>query len=801
MGISLEQFIQDVTHSGLLAAGDVAAFQTRLPAGRRPQDADGLARELVAAGKLTRYQAAAVAQGKAQSLVFAEYVILDKLGQGGMGVVLKARHRRMDRLVAVKMVPPATIKSPQAVERFYHEVQAAARLSHPNIVTAHDAGEHQGVHYLVMEYVEGRDLAAIVKEQGPLSVRQAVDYTLQAARGLQYAHEQGVIHRDIKPGNLLLDKKGVVKILDMGLARIDEAVREDVAGERLTETGQIMGTGEYMAPEQALDTRLADARSDIYALGCSLYRLLTGEPPYQGETFTQLFVAHREASLPSLNAARPDVPPALDAVFQRMIAKNPQRRQPTMRDVIAELETVQAGPGDSDPSGEVSINGKQAASREHSADLPTCPNRALRAAHTIDHGGPPEHVPNIAPPGPRPARTRRRMWIGLGLGATAVVVGGMLFAARHGMAPSRACPRTASVTPGVRPAPGEASLFVDAVGNWHLPSGAPGPASAPFDAQQARQHQEAWAKYLGVPIEVTNSIGMKLVLIPPGEFTMGSTPQEQAWAMGVGAKHHQLENYRGRVPAEGPPHRVKIGRPYYLGACPVTQREYEQLTGSNPSAFTEQQSAASGFQPPLSDRELQGREAARVKAVGCDTGRHPVETVSWSDAILFCRRLSAVLAEQAAHRVYRLPTEAEWEHACRAGTTTRFWCGDDEARLERCAWFGKDARGLTYPVGEKLASPWGLYDMHGHVWQWCADWYNPAYYEQSPQVDPVGPRQGSARVMRGGGANLVASLRSASRNSGPPDFRHAGLGFRVVCEIESRAVAQSAPPTSDESRQ
>jgi serine/threonine protein kinase len=190
-----------------------------------------------------------------------DYRLVEELGEGGMGVVWKAEHRRMRRWVAVKMISPAALTSPDAVDRFYREAQAAAKLSHPHIITAYDAGEHEGTHYLVMEYVEGEDLARVVKRRGPLPVRDAVAFTLQAARGLAYAHSQGIVHRDIKPGNLLVSRQGQVKILDMGLARIDPvALADDQAAERLTRSGQMMGTCEYMAPEQAWDTHSADGR-------------------------------------------------------------------------------------------------------------------------------------------------------------------------------------------------------------------------------------------------------------------------------------------------------------------------------------------------------------------------------------------------------------------------------------------------------------------------------------------------------------------------------------------------------------
>ncbi len=269
------------------------------------------------------------------------YRVIGWLGAGGMGTVYKAEHRVMQRPVALKVIDPRLIDKPAAVERFHREVLAAARLTHPNIVTAHDADQAGATHFLVMEFIDGTNLTRLVSERGPLAVATACNYVRQAALGLQHAFEQGMVHRDIKPHNLVLTGAsgptgdlGTIKILDFGLARF---VSENAPAEDVTEVGTLMGTPDYIAPEQANDCHGADIRADIYSLGCTLYFLLTGRPPFGGGTALEKLVAHLQRKPMPLTERRQDVPPELARVIERMMAKDPARRYQTPAEVAAAL--------------------------------------------------------------------------------------------------------------------------------------------------------------------------------------------------------------------------------------------------------------------------------------------------------------------------------------------------------------------------------------------------------------------------------------------------------------------------------
>jgi hypothetical protein len=281
----------------------------------------------------------------------ARYHIEELLGAGGMGAVYRARHLLMKRTVALKVINRNLVSDTDAVDRFHREMQAT-RLIHPNIVTAFDAEQAGAAHFLIMEYVEGTSLARLLAQNGPLPVRQACDYIRQAARGLQHAFEQGMVHRDLKPHNLMLTPGGQVKILDFGLARfaveslspsaeLETRSAEPPEGSEsergLTEVGVVMGTPDYIAPDQARNAHAADIRADIYSLGCTLYELLAGQPPFPEGTSLQKVMAHLQRQPTPLTRVRPEVPAELGRIVERMLAKDPAQRYQTPAEVAVAL--------------------------------------------------------------------------------------------------------------------------------------------------------------------------------------------------------------------------------------------------------------------------------------------------------------------------------------------------------------------------------------------------------------------------------------------------------------------------------
>ncbi len=355
--LTIDEFVSSLCSSGLLSKHDLEQLQQTATISN-DDAAESLAEMLIKQGRLTAWQASVILEERPEPLQVDRYTILGVLGSGGMGVVFKALHKSMDRVVALKMLPPELVDSHDKVERFKREMKAAARMSHPNVVTVFDASETNGSHFLAMEHVRGSNLADDVRNHGPMQVAKAVEILRQAAKGLQHAHENGIIHRDVKPGNLLVDEDGTVKVADLGLAVLEPnsktqqpAAASRQAGLSRTSstdrdlTGEmILGTVAYSSPEQTSDTSQADARSDIYSLGATLYYLLAGQPPYSGNTPVKTMLAHLNQPTPSLRDLRSDVPKELDDVLRRMLAKRPRDRFQLMSEVDLALSRVPIDP-------------------------------------------------------------------------------------------------------------------------------------------------------------------------------------------------------------------------------------------------------------------------------------------------------------------------------------------------------------------------------------------------------------------------------------------------------------------------
>jgi len=331
---TIDDFLAVVRKSGLVDEGRLEEACAGWTDRSQPLP-DELVQALVTAELLTQWQVDQLRKGKHRGFMLGKYRLLKLLGAGGMSSVYLGEHVNLHGKVAIKVLPVKNVDKTSYLARFNREAQEAFRLSHNNIVRGMDLDISGAIHYFVMEFVDGTDLHAKVKQEGPLPLRDAVDYVRQAALGLQYAHEEGVVHRDIKPANLILDKRGTIKILDFGLAL---AGKGDEDGSLTQEHGEkVLGTADYLAPEQARDSHLADRRSDIYALGCTLYYLLVGKAPFAAGSLAERIRAPMNQPAPNLLDQRPDVPTAIVELYFRMMEKHPEARQQAAQEVADAL--------------------------------------------------------------------------------------------------------------------------------------------------------------------------------------------------------------------------------------------------------------------------------------------------------------------------------------------------------------------------------------------------------------------------------------------------------------------------------
>ncbi len=333
---SIDELSKLIRKSGMVDEPRLDAYFEKLRLnGGLTSDVKKLAGAMVKDGLLTYFQAEQFVQGKWRGFTIGKYKLLERIGFGGMGQVFLCEHLYMRRRVAIKVLPPAKAEEPAALGRFYREARAAAALDHPNIVRTHDIDQDGNLHFLVMEYVDGSSLLDIVKKTGPMDIRRATNYIWQSVQALDHAFRVGVIHRDIKPGNILVDRSGASKILDMGLARFYHT-DDDMLTLKYDEKS-VLGTADYVAPEQTVNSHDVDVRADLYSLGATFYFLLAGHPPFPDGTIAQKLIAHQTREPAPIRQLRPEVPEGLAAILRKMLAKQVELRYQTPEEIYQAL--------------------------------------------------------------------------------------------------------------------------------------------------------------------------------------------------------------------------------------------------------------------------------------------------------------------------------------------------------------------------------------------------------------------------------------------------------------------------------
>jgi serine/threonine protein kinase/formylglycine-generating enzyme required for sulfatase activity len=707
------------------------------------------------------------------------YRILSVLGKGGMGVVFRAHDPALDRVIALKVMLPSMAATPTARGRFLREARSVAALKHPHVVTVFQVGEDRGVPFLAMEFLEGEPLENRIRREGRLPLAEVLRIGRETALALAAAHARGLVHRDIKPANLWLEgPTGHVKVLDFGLAWAATAEAH------LTQFGTIVGTLSYMAPEQA-EGKPAEPRCDLFSLGCVLYQMSSGTLPFPGETSIAVLRALALHEPPPVGEMCPDAPPGLSALVVRLLAKNPDDRLDSAEELAGMLRTLEEFPTSAVlPKTRPRRNQKFRKLRAPAAVAVLALALSVvlwptpRGTVRIESDDPAVEVvfdkdgPTIKGADKEPITLRA------GEHGILIKRGDFTFEAEKLLVK-----KGTVVTLKVELHQGKVRVLHDGrvVANQAVPWAAPPLAKAPFDAPQARDHQQAWAKYLGIPLVTTNSLGMKFRLIPPGEFTMGVTDAEaKAWSkVGPCTEFGKLA-----VPA----HAVRLTQPFYLAERELQYPEFVDVMKREP-----------GNEPTRAPfNELAGAIWS---------------SCTWFDGIAFCNQLSEREGLIPAYRVagrevtanpvgtgYRLPTEAEWEFACRAGTTSLWYFGltVQDAQTIAARGFGEAFEYLRHRTSVRNA--FGLVDMYAGSWEWCWDWYAHDYYQQCAErgmtVDPQGPVAGEARIVRGGtyfahSGGDMSSINSAVRLPRDPETVAKDTGFgRLMLPVPAKGNAR-----------
>lgn len=812
-----------------------------------------------------------------------KYRIIEKIGTGGMADVYQAEDILLRRTVAMKVLPPEFARDPERIQRFEKEIRNLAALDHPNIVTIYDVGRDSGYHFYTMSLLPGGDLKERI-HQG-LAPSQSLDIFEQVADALRAAHAQGVIHRDIKPQNILFDSRERPLLTDMGIAK---AIGSNT---RMTKTGMIIGTPHYMSPEQARGKHI-DHRSDLYSLGVVFYEMLTGTVPYEAEDTFAVGLMH-------INDPLPELPPSVSNYqhfINRLMAKNPDDRFSNATQLLSTIRKVKYG-GDfsaetdfstktmpqndmyveDDPfsdmrrsssqsrmvwgvigvlalviiagayfisqksstssssqggqiaveipssgqssGGPVAINQQDDAEKTAGSkqDGPSIAESALQkeigrllemankdieaerltrpegnnacdrykavlaldpnnedarkglikivekyvelsdmAISEEEYATADKHLFNasiVIPSAEIIADARRRLAMAQEKKAEeqrlrneeseSMAAQEALLAEKERIAAQEAEAAERERIAAEKAEKARRTAYQDQMnaGNQALEVLDKEKALSSFEAalvlypedQDALEGVEKAKALTGLPKQgdnFTNSLQMAFNFIESGSYLMGSPESESG---------RDLDEQQ---------HKVNLTQGYWLQTTEVTQKQWQAVMGKNPSRFSD---------------------------CGDDC---PVESVSWEDIRIFIDKLNQI-AQGDKKVTYRLPSEAEWEYAARAGSLARFSFGDTNIALNNYGWYDRNASGKTHPTAQKRANAWGFYDMYGNVWEWCKDWYGS--YPASEINDPVGPSSGSNRVLRGGSWFSSANMcRSAVRHSLAQDNRNFYLGFRLA---------------------
>jgi serine/threonine protein kinase/formylglycine-generating enzyme required for sulfatase activity len=733
-------------------------------------------------------------EGALAGQTLGHYQLLERVGRGGMATVYKAYQPGLDRYVAVKVLPTYLARDPRFVARFRREARAIARLNHTNILPVHDFGQEGELSYIVMRYVETGNLKERLGE--PLDLETTVEIMAQVGKALDYAHRRGIIHRDVKPSNVLMDEEGVALLSDFGLARMAEATV------KITKTGVGVGTPEYMSPEQARGKEV-DERSDVYSLGIMLFEMLTGRIPYEADTPIAVVVKHLTAPLPRPSEWNPDIPEPVERVILKALAKDPADRFQSVEQMVEALRkavTKAPVPAKAAPPPPVAVEEKPV----EAAPLPepeVAPLPLVEPVAVLEK----EAVPFWQ-------KVSLWGWFAVAVGGLVLlaVVGGVLLAGRG----SRATPTPAPVaveatTPAATDAPAATPAPPTAYPTYTpypthtpvltdtpiLPTATPtrqptptptpkpvavvqgealnvrgGPGTEYDVLGQVRQNDELeivartekgdWLQVrlsdgkegwvLARLVEVSGEVmGIPVAaVIPPTPTPMPitDTPTPPASPGMVYVPAGEFTMGSDEHSDEQPVHTVYLDA-FYIDKTEVTNAQYRECVEAGacdtPSKTTNYDDA--------------------------DYAQHPVVYVSWDDADAYCRWAGK-----------RLPTEAEWEKAARGTDGRTYPWGEgidcDHAQYSECG-------GRTVSVGSKPkgASPYGALDMAGNVWEWVSDWYGEDYYSQSPARNPPGPDSGKLRVLRGGSwYGEPDNVRCANRYGYTPDGTNLNVGFRCA---------------------